>query len=188
MGNRTRGPAGAGRRRGWRVRPGSLQGGVSRREPCSAGLGTGRCPWGTLTVSSSRASASWARRKAACSRSPAACRRKLVSGRRHCAARGTGRRPQARTRCPRSRRSCARTPRGGAEGAAVRRGAGTGRGLPAPSGPVQGCGAPAAGLLPSSEARPASFLLRSYQRCLLGCGHTEENNLLTAPRRNRNSR
>lgn len=46
-----------------------------------AGLGTERCPWGTLTVSSSRASASWARRRVACPRSRAAWGLGPVSGR-----------------------------------------------------------------------------------------------------------
>lgn len=54
---------------------------ASCQEPCSAGPGTGRSPWGTLTVSSSRASASWARRRAACPRSGAAWARGPVSGR-----------------------------------------------------------------------------------------------------------
>lgn len=50
-------------------------------EPCLAGLGIGRCLWGTLTVSSSRTSASWALRRAACPRSRAAWGRGPVSGR-----------------------------------------------------------------------------------------------------------
>lgn len=50
-------------------------------EPCLAGLGIGRCLWGTLTVSSNQASASWARRRAACPRSRAAWGRGPVSGR-----------------------------------------------------------------------------------------------------------
>lgn len=70
----------------------------------------------------------------------------------------------------------------------MRSGAGTGRWMPALSGPFQGCGAPTAELLSSSKARPTSVLLRFYQLCLLACGHTKENNLLTAPWRNRSSR
>lgn len=57
------------------------RGACPSQEPCSAGPGIGRCPWGTLTVSSSRASASWARRRAACPRSGAAWGRGPVSGR-----------------------------------------------------------------------------------------------------------
>lgn len=63
-GNRKRRPARAGRGRSQPVQPGNAQAKVCPRrctlcqEPCSAGLGTGRCPWATLTVSSSRTSAS----------------------------------------------------------------------------------------------------------------------------------
>lgn len=73
---------------------------VSCQKPCWAGLGTGRCPWGILTASSSRALAFWARRRAACPRSGAAWGRGPVSGRPGRRTRGgPAGNPQARNLC-----------------------------------------------------------------------------------------